>query len=73
MRLPIFLNKFTEAVEMPSADIFIKTWDDYTHNRPSSFQKMDVIFKNPATHVAHTDVLNKTANFFKNGMNLKVF
>ncbi|CDW83693.1 ap-2 complex subunit alpha-2-like [Stylonychia lemnae] len=73
MRLPIFLNKFTEAVEMPTSDIFVKTWDDYTHNRPSSFQKMDVIFKNPALHVSHTDVLNKTANFFKNGMNLKVF
>eukprot|EP00347_Sterkiella_histriomuscorum_P016610 403352528 len=73
-RLPVFMNKFTEPVEMPSSDVFIKTWDDITHNRPQSFQKLDVIFKNPApSHVPHTEVLNKTANFFKNGMNLKVF
>lgn len=74
VRLPVFLNKFTEPVEMPNSDVFIKTWDDITHNRPSTFQKLDVIFKNPApAHVPHTEVLNKTANFFKNGMNLKVF
>jgi hypothetical protein len=35
-RLPVFLNKFTEPVEMP-ADIFKKTWDDITHNRPQTF------------------------------------
>ncbi len=59
---------------MPSSDVFDKTWDDITHNRPSSFQKLDVIFKNPApSSVPHTEVLNKTSNFFKNGMNLKVF
>lgn len=73
-RLPLFLNKFTEPVEMPSADVFIKTWDDITHVRPTSFQKIDVIFKNPApAHVPYTEVLNKAANFFRNGMNLKVF
>ena len=59
---------------MPSSDVFIKTWDDITHNRPASFQKLDVIFKNPApSHVSHIEVLNKTAHFFKSGMNLKVF
>ena len=35
-RLPVFLNKFIEPVEMP-ADIFKKTWDDITHNRPKTF------------------------------------
>jgi hypothetical protein len=32
-RLPIFLNKFTEPVDMP-LDAFKRTWDDITHNRP---------------------------------------
>ncbi|TNV73970.1 hypothetical protein FGO68_gene13707 [Halteria grandinella] len=72
-RLPIFLNKFTEPVEMPS-DAFSKTWDDITHNRPSSFQKIDAFIKNPAPpQVPVTEVLKKVANFFQNSMNLKVF
>ncbi len=50
---------------MPTTEVFDKTWDDITHNRPSTFQKLDVIFKNPApSHVPHTDVLKKTAHFF---------
>lgn len=56
------------------ADIFKKTWDDITHNRPSSFQKIDTIIKNPAPlNVLHTEVLKKLANFFQNSMNLKVY
>ena len=35
-RLPIFMNKFTEPVEMP-LDAFVRTWDDITHNRPATF------------------------------------
>lgn len=35
-RLPIFLNKFTEPVDMP-IEAFNRTWDDITHNRPQSF------------------------------------
>ena len=55
-------------------DAFHKTWDDITHNRPSTFQKVDTILKNPApSTVSHMDVLKKVANFFSNAMNLKVF
>ena len=72
-RIPLFLNKFIEAVEMP-IDAFHKTWDDITHNRPQSFQKLDIILKNPAPPtVSHMEVLKKTAFFFSNSMNLKVF
>lgn len=35
-RLPIFMNKLTEPVDMP-IEAFAKTWDDITHNRPASF------------------------------------
>ncbi len=73
-RVPVFLNKFIEAVEMPSLEVFLKTWDDITHNRPSSFQKVDAIFKNPApASVPVSEVIRQTANFFKNNLNLKVF
>lgn len=72
-RLPIFLNKFTEPIEMPS-DAFDKTWDDITNNRPISFQKIDVTIKNPAPPgVPIVEVLKKLANFFANSMNLKVY
>ncbi len=55
------------------AEAFAKTWDDITHNRPSSFQKLDVILKNPAPlNISHTEVLKKVANFYLNSMNLKV-
>ncbi len=58
---------------MPS-EAFNKTWDDITHNRPSTFQKIDALIKNPAPPtVPHTEVLKKVANFFANSMNLKVF
>jgi hypothetical protein len=46
-RLPVALSKFTEPVDMPE-ESFNKFWDDITHNRPSTFQKIDVILKNPA-------------------------
>jgi hypothetical protein len=72
-RLPIFLSKLTEPVEMP-AEIFKKTWDDITHNRPQTFQKVDTMIKNPAPlSVPHTEVLKKLANFFSSSMNLKVY
>ncbi len=35
-KLPIFMNKFTEPVDMP-IDAFQRTWDDITHNRPANF------------------------------------
>ncbi len=47
MRLPIFLNKFTEPIEMP-LESFSKFWDDITHTRPTTFQKLDTMIKNPA-------------------------
>lgn len=72
-RLPIFLNKFTEPVEMPD-DAFTRTWDDITHNRPTTFQKIDTLIKNPAPpQVPVQEVLKKVANFFSQSMNLKVF
>src|SRR5688572_17299467 len=73
MRMPVFLNKFTEPIEMP-LEVFTKFWDDITHNRPSSFQKVDCIMKNPAPlSVPYIEVLKKIAFFFANSMNLKVF
>lgn len=55
------------------ADAFSRTWDDITHNRPQSFQKLDTLIKNPAPpSVPHTEVLKKLANFFSSSMNLKV-
>lgn len=36
MRLPVFINKFTEPVDMP-LEAFNKFWDDITHNRPTSY------------------------------------
>jgi len=72
-RLPVALSKFTEPVDMPE-ESFNKFWDDITHNRPSTFQKIDVILKNPAPQtVPHTEVLKKIINFFQNSMNLKVY
>jgi hypothetical protein len=63
-RLPIFMNKFTEPVEMPM-DAFKKTWDDITHNRPTTFQKIDTFIKNPAPpQIPISEVLKKVANFF---------
>lgn len=55
-------------------DAFNKFWDDITHNRPATFQKIDVVVKNPAPpSVSHIEVLKKIANFFSNSMNLKVY
>jgi hypothetical protein len=55
-------------------DNFNKYWDDITHNRPSSFQKLDAIIKNPAPpQVPHTEVLKKMMHFFSGSMNLKVY
>jgi len=72
-KLPVFMNKFTEPVEMPP-DAFSRTWEDITHNRPATFQKIDTLIKNPApSSVPHAEVLKKLANFFQNSMNLKVF
>jgi hypothetical protein len=67
------MNKVTEPVDMP-IEAFVKTWDDITHNRPASFQKIDTFLKNPApAGVPVTEVLKKVANFFSSSMNLKVF
>mmetsp|Transcript_20300 Transcript_20300/g.19225 ORF Transcript_20300/g.19225 Transcript_20300/m.19225 type:complete len:203 (+) Transcript_20300:1729-2337(+) len=72
-RLPLFLNKFSEPVDMP-LDNFNKYWADITHNKPHSFQKIDVILKNPAPpNVPIQEVLKKIINFFQSSMNLKVF
>ena len=70
--LPILINKYTEKVEM-TREKFTTVWKDITHNRPSSFQKVDQIYRNPApSHVQVQEVLKKMANLLSNCMNLRV-
>ena len=72
VRLPIFMNRFMEPVDMPLPK-FRSVWDDITTKRPDSFQKMDVIMKNPAPpNVSHMDLLRKMANLLTNCFNMKV-
>ena len=47
IRIPIFVNRFIEKVEMP-LEAFSKNWYNITHNQPDTFQKVDVVVKNPA-------------------------
>ena len=72
VRLPIFVNRFMEPVDMPLPK-FRSVWDDITTKRPDSFQKMDVIMKNPAPpNVSHMDLLRKMASLLTNCFNMKV-
>ena len=71
-RLPVYLNKFNEPVDMP-LDSFNKYWSDITHNRPATFQKVDHIFKNPApSNVPISEVMKKIHYFMTQSLNLKV-
>lgn len=55
------------------ADKFDSYWDDITNNRPQSFQKLDVILKNPApAHIPYSEVLKKMMTFFTGSLNLNV-
>jgi len=47
IRLPIYVNRSIEKVEMPQAN-FTKNWQNITFNQPDSFQKVDLVVKNPA-------------------------
>ena len=47
VRLPIFVNRFIEKVEMPK-EAFAKNWTNITLNQPDTFQKIDLVVKNPA-------------------------
>jgi len=59
--LPVLLSKFIEPLDLPLAK-FQEIWNDITINKPKTFEKLDVILKNPApSHLAHTDVLKRIA------------
>ena len=72
-KLPVLINKFIDRVEMEQ-DRFDYLWDDITNNRPSSFEKLDMIINNPASSSGtdHMTVLKKMANLLSACMNMKV-
>lgn len=72
-KIPVLINKFIERVEMDQ-DRFDHLWNDITVIRPSSFEKLDLILKNPASgaNVDHMTVLKKFAKLLSQCMNLKV-
>ena len=52
---------------------FVTVWTDITGNRPDTFEKLDLVLKNPApAHVPVEDVLKKIANLLTNCLGLKV-
>jgi len=61
-KVPVLINKFIDKVEMEQ-DRFDHLWNDISKNRPSSFEKLDMILKNPAgsSGVDHMAVLKKLA------------
>lgn len=72
LRLPIYINRFIERVEMPE-EVFARHWSNITLNQPDTFQKVDLVLKNPApSNVPVQSVLDKLSNFFSNCLNLKV-
>ena len=71
--LPILLNKF---LEVPGSELdlagFSKFWEQITERGPESFQKLDVILKNPAPPtLSHIDVLQKMAQLLGGNFGLK--
>lgn len=73
LRLPIYVNRFIEKVEMPQAN-FTKNWHNITFNQPDTFQKLDLIVKNPAPpHVPISVMLQQMEAFFTKALNLKVY
>lgn len=70
--LPVLLSKFIEPLDLP-LDKFREVWNDITLNKPKSFEKLDVILKNPApSHLAHTDVLKRIAQLLTDYFGLHV-
>jgi hypothetical protein len=61
-KVPVLINKFIDKVEMEQ-DRFDHLWGDISNNRPNSFEKLDLILKNPASgsDVDHMAVLKKIA------------
>ena len=58
---------------MPEAS-FPNNWEAITHKQPDTFQKIDLIIKNPAPpHVPPGQVLQQIDNFLTNAMNMKVY
>ena len=47
LRLPIHVLSTMSPVEQMTEELFEKNWEDLTR-RPSNFQKVDCILKNPA-------------------------
>lgn len=73
VRLPIFVTRFIEAVEMPEA-AFPNNWEAITHKQPDTFQKIDMIIKNPAPpHVPIATVIVQLQNFLSSAMGFKVY
>lgn len=72
-KVPVLINKFIEKVDM-GQDRFDQLWEDISQNRPRSFEKLDLILKNPAggAGVDHMAVLKKLAKLLSLCMNLTV-
>lgn len=47
LKLPIHLMSVINPVEQMTDELFYKNWNDLTQ-RPSNFQKLDCVLKNPA-------------------------
>lgn len=57
LRLPVYLNKNIDKVEMPQ-NVFENNWRGITLNQPDTFQKIDMVLKNPAPpHIPPAQVL----------------
>lgn len=73
VRLPIFVNRYIEKVEMPQ-EAFAKNWKNITVNQPDTFQKIDLVVKNPAPpQIPIEKVLGQLENFLANALNLKCY
>lgn len=72
-KIPVLINKFIESVDMDQ-DRFDYLWNDITSNRPDTFEKLDLILKNPAANasVSVQDVLKKLAKLLAVCLGLKV-
>ena len=72
-KIPVLINKFIESVEMEQ-DRFDYLWNDISFNRPDTFEKLDLILKNPAagSSASVQDVLKKIAKLLALWMGLKV-
>ena len=55
-------------------DAFGKNWTNITLNQPDTFQKVDLVVKNPApAHIPIEKVVAQLENFFINALGLKVY